>query len=114
MKAEGTPPSFQSDTTSINEILEIVQIEKEVFDAMLERVAYLHNMIHTLFEKMRDKGNEDWLTLKEVCQILNISERKVRNLQYGGKIGFVKHGKKSCYKAADIYAIAMGGVRDDE
>lgn len=81
---------------------------------MLERMAYLHNMVHALYEKMRDKGNEDWFTLKEVCQILNLSERKVRILQYGGRIGFVKHGKKSCYKAADVYAIAIGGGTDDE
>lgn len=81
---------------------------------MLERMAYLHNMVHSLYEKMRDRSGADWLTLKEVCQILNISERKVRNLQYGGRIGFVKHGKKSCYKAADVYAIVMGGGVDAE
>ena len=87
--------------------MEIVQIEKELFDAMLERMAYLHNTVHTLYEKMRDKANGDWFTLQEVCQILKISERKVRNLQYGGRIGFVKHGKKSCYKAEDVYAMAV-------
>lgn len=87
--------------------MEIVQVEKEIFEAMLERMAYLHNTVNSLYERMRDKGSGDWLTLQEVCQILNISERKVRNLQYGGRIGFVKHGKKSCYKAEDVHAIAM-------
>ncbi|MCM1142183.1 MAG: helix-turn-helix domain-containing protein [Muribaculum sp.] len=87
--------------------MEVVQIEKDLFDAMLERMAYLHETVCTLYEKMRDKCKDDWLSLQEVCKILNISERKVRNLQYGGRIGFVKHGKKSCYKADDVYAIAM-------
>lgn len=74
---------------------------------MLERMAYLHETVNTLYKRMRDKSKGDWLTLQEVCRILNISERKVRNLQYGGRIGFVKHGKKSCYKADDVYAIVM-------
>lgn len=87
--------------------LEIIQIEKEVFDAMLERMAYLHDTICSLYNRMRDKKDGDWLTLQEVCKVLNISERKVRGLQYGGRLGFVKHGKKSCYKAEDVYAIAM-------
>lgn len=74
--------------------MEIVAIDKEVLDAMFERMAYLHNMLHTLFERVRDKNPDDWLSLEETCRLLNISERKVRNLQSGGRIGFVRCGKK--------------------
>ena len=41
--------------------MEIVAIEKEVLDAMFERMTYLHNMLHTLFERVRDRNPDDWL-----------------------------------------------------
>lgn len=41
--------------------MEVVQIEKEVLDMMFERMAYLHDMIHTLFDRLRDKKPGDWL-----------------------------------------------------
>lgn len=74
-------------------------------------MAYLHKMLYKLFEKIRNKNSGDWLTLEETCELLNVSERKVRSLQSGGRIGFVKYGKKCCYKADDVFAIVMkGGV----
>lgn len=94
--------------------MEIVQIEKGVLDAMFERMAYLHKVFFTLFERIRNKNHDDWLSLEETCQILNASERKVRNLQSGGRIGFVKYGKKSRYKAADVLAILLKGGVDIE
>ncbi len=94
--------------------MEIVQIEKDVLDAMFERMAYLHKVFFTLFERIRNKNPDDWLSLEETCQILNVSERKVRNLQSGGRIGFVKYGKKSRYKATDVLAILLKGGVDIE
>lgn len=44
--------------------MEVVQIEKEMLDMMLSRMAYLHDMVHTLFERLRDKKFGDWLTRK--------------------------------------------------
>ena len=41
--------------------MEVVQIEKEVLDMMFERMAYLHDMIHTLFDRLRDKNRETGL-----------------------------------------------------
>lgn len=87
--------------------MEVVQIEKEVLDMMFERMAYLHDMIHTLFDRLRDKKPGDWLTLEETAEILNISTRQVRNLQNGGRIGFIRHGRKCCYKAEDVYDIII-------
>ncbi|WP_290159167.1 helix-turn-helix domain-containing protein [uncultured Duncaniella sp.] len=89
--------------------MEVVQIEKEALDMMFERMAYLHDMVHTLFERLRDKKFGDWLTPEETAEILNISTRQVRNLQNGGKIGFIRHGRKCCYKAEDVYALIKRG-----
>lgn len=81
---------------------------------MFERMTSLHKMIFNLFEKMRNKDRGDWLTLEETCAILNISERKVRNLQSGGRIGFVRYGKKCKYKAEDVYGLVMkGGIGNE-
>lgn len=66
-------------------------------------------MVHTLFERLRDKKFGDWLTLEETAKILNVSERQVRNLQNGGKIGFIRHGRKCCYNAEDVFALIKKG-----
>lgn len=42
--------------------MEIVQIEKDVLDAMFERMAYLHKVFFTLFERIRNKNPDDWLS----------------------------------------------------
>lgn len=74
---------------------------------MFERMTYLHNMICTLFEKLRDKESSDWLSLEQTCEMLNVSERKVRTMQATGKIGFARHGKRCCYKAEDVYNLII-------
>ena len=82
--------------------MEVVQIEKEVLDMMFERMAYLHDMIHTLFDRLRDKKPGDWLTLEETAEILNISTRQVRNLQNGGRIAFYRLDGKILYDEDDV------------
>lgn len=76
---------------------------------MLDKMNYLHSLICIMYDRMCDKHKDDWLTVKEVCKFLNISERKVRSLQRGGRIGYVRYGRKCCYKAEDVYALLMKG-----
>lgn len=81
---------------------EFVQIEKALLDEILNRVAYLRKIIIMLYERVRNKEPDDWLTTEQLCELLHTSESKIRSLKRGGHIGFTKCGKKHLYLAEDF------------
>lgn len=82
--------------------MDTIEIEREVFDALINRVDFLHKTVKALYEQLREKKLSDWLTTKQTCDFLNISERKLRSMKERGKIGFAHLGRLSQFKAGDI------------
>lgn len=82
--------------------MDTIEIEREVFDALINRVDFLHKTVKALYEQLRDKKLSDWLTTKQTCDFLNISERKLRSMKERGKIGFSHLGRLSQFNAGDI------------
>lgn len=82
--------------------MDTIEIEREVFDALISRVDFLHKTVKALYEQLRDKKLSDWLTTKQTCDFLNISERKLRSMKERGKIEFSHLGRLSQFKAGDI------------
>lgn len=82
--------------------MDTIEIEREVFDALIERVDFLHKTVKALYEQLREKKLSDWLTTKQTCDYLRISERKLRGMKERGKIGFAHLGRLSQFKAGDI------------
>ena len=83
----------------------LIQIEEEILKDMLDRVAYLHKLYIKLYESLRNKSIGDWLTMEQVCDILNVSDTKVRSLKKGGRIGFIKCGKTLRFDAGDVFSL---------
>lgn len=84
---------------------EFIQIEKSVLEEILDRTAYLRKVITGLYERVRNKEPNDWLTLEQLCELLNISPSKARSLKKSGRIGFVKSGKSYLYLADDAFRL---------
>ncbi len=82
-----------------------IQIEEEVFKDMLSRISFLRKQYVQLYERLRNKDFGDWLTIEQVCSILNVSDTKVRSLKKGGRIGFIKCGKTLRFSAGDVYSL---------
>ncbi len=82
--------------------MDTIEIEREVFDALIERVDFLHKAIKDLYNELRDKRLSDWLNTKQTCDYLHISERKLRTMKERGKIGFSHLGRLSQFKGGDI------------
>ena len=93
--------------------MEIVTIEKKIFELWQEKFNHFIHRMDALCTPLRRKQDK-WLDNCETCRLLNISERKVRNLQSGGRIGFVRCGKKCKYSAQDVSAIIAKGGADIE
>lgn len=82
--------------------MDTIEIEREVFDTLINRVDFLHKTVKALYEQLRDKKLSDWLTTKQTCDYLHISERKLRSMKERGKIGFSHLGRLSQFNAGDI------------
>lgn len=82
--------------------MDTIEIEREVFEALISRVDFLHKTVKALYEQLRDKKLSDWLTTKQTCDFFNISERKLRSMKERGKIGFSHLGRLSQFKGSDI------------
>ncbi len=82
---------------------EFIQIERTVLEEIFSRTSYLRKVITSLYERVRNKEPDDWLTLEQLCGLLNISPSKARSLKKSGRIGFIKSGKSYLYLAEDAF-----------
>lgn len=82
--------------------MDIIEVEREVFDALINRVDFLHKTVKALYDQLHDKKLSDWLTTKQTCDYLHISERKLRTMKERGKIAFSHLGRLSQFKGCDI------------
>ena len=75
---EGYPLPFYNPlsqtTTQIhyNFMAEFIQIEKSVLEDILGRVNYLHKVSRSLYERVRNKEPDDWLTMEQIAPYLGI------------------------------------------
>ena len=81
----------------------LIMIEEDVLKDILDRAAYLRKVIVQFYERIRDKGLDEWLIMEQVCGILNISDAKVRSLKRSGRIGYIKCGKTCRFHSGDTY-----------
>ena len=89
--------------------MDTIELEREVFDAIISRMEFLHKMVSALFDKLRDRRLSEWLTTAETCEYLHISERKLRSMKEQGKIGFSHLGRLSQFKGEDVANLVSGG-----
>ena len=82
--------------------MDTIEIDREVFDALIERVDFLHKTVKAMYNELRDNRLSDWLNTKQTCDYLHISERKLRTMKERGKIGFSHLGRLSQFKGGDI------------
>lgn len=109
-RREGYPPTFSNSYLTksplhihlIHKFMDTIEIDREVFDALIERVDFFHKTVKALYHELRDKKLSDWLNTKQTCDYLHISERKLRTLKERGKIGFSHLGRLSQFKGGDI------------
>lgn len=90
--------------------METIEIEKDVFFSMLERIDFLHKTISALYDKLRDRKLSEWLTTEQTCDFLHISERKLRSLKEHGRIGYSHIGRLSQFKGSDVAGLITKGM----
>ena len=85
--------------------MRIINIEKSVFEKMMERFDSFTQRVDAICSKNRDKSMEKWLDNQDACMILNISKRSLQTYRDNGTIPFTRIGHKIYYKHEDIERI---------
>lgn len=89
--------------------MEIVCIEKEVFERMVERAEMLARTVECLSGRSDGKRLGNWMDSAEVCRTLNISMRTLQTMRETGQIGYSRIGYKLFYKQEDVESLAVMG-----
>ncbi len=91
--------------------MRIINIEKSVFEKMMERFNSFAQRVDIICCKNRDKSMAKWLDNQDVCIILNISKRSLQTYRDNDTIPFTQIGHKIYYKSEDIDRIMPVGVQ---
>lgn len=85
--------------------MEITNIDKAVFEAMILQFRSLKDRIDFLCSKYKSKGLDQWLDNQDVCLMLNISPRTLQTYRDTGRISFSRMNSKIYYRVSDIEEI---------
>lgn len=82
--------------------MDIVNIERKVYEKMIDQFNVIAERVDELCGKGRDKSLQEWLDNTEVCEILNVSKRTLQNYRDCGKLGYTQIGYKVFYRTEDV------------
>lgn len=82
--------------------MEIITMNKEVFDLIIKRILLLSKQVNEMKSKYGDKAMSKYLNSSDVCDILHIKSRTLQTYRETGKIGFTQIGRKIYYRCIDI------------
>lgn len=82
--------------------MEIVIIEKKIFEELLASVRTLTEKVNTLNHHGSDKKMSNWLDGQDVCRLLHISQRTLQTLRDNRLIGFSQINRKFYYKPQEV------------
>ncbi|MDL2282125.1 helix-turn-helix domain-containing protein [Parabacteroides sp. OttesenSCG-928-G06] len=85
--------------------MEILSIEGRTFEAMIGRFEQFVQKVDALCQQNDSKELGSWLDGQDVCEILNISKRKLQTLCDSRQIAFSMVGHKVYYKAEDVQKV---------
>ena len=82
--------------------MEVIIIEKRVFDALLHQVKTIEEKVASLSGRYEDMGLKKWLDNQEVCEILKVSPRTLQEYRGNGLMPFSCIRHKMFYKPEDV------------
>ncbi len=82
--------------------MEIISIEKRVFDSMLSRLETIANKVVLLCDGNKEKRMKDWLDNQDVCQILNVNKKTLQSYRDKKMLPYSQFVHKIYYKPEDV------------
>lgn len=88
--------------TLIVNLMEIVILEKRVFDALIENANALARQVETLKRTCGDYKIAKWLDGEQVCRLLRISQRQLQTMRDKRIIGCTRLNRRFFYKPQEV------------
>lgn len=82
--------------------MEIISIDKRVFDTLTSRVEDVELKIERMYHSQEDMALKDWLDNQDVCQILGIGKRTLQIYREKGLLPYTRIEHKIRYKPEDV------------
>ena len=82
--------------------MEIISIEAGTFEAMNKALSSLIEKVRTKNGKLQKEDLNDWMDNQDVCNMMNISPRKLLTLRRTGEIPYSQVDQKTYYRKEDI------------
>lgn len=82
--------------------MEVVIIEKKVFELLLSRIQDLSAGVERLCDKNDGQAMNVWLDSEDACRRMRISPRKLQHLRDTHRIGCSQVNRKFYYREDDI------------
>ena len=81
--------------------MKVVAVEEQTFQLVCRRFSTFASQVKSIC-LVSSRKSEEWLSRREVCELLGISLRILQNYWDRGNLGYSQIGNKMYYKAADI------------
>lgn len=82
--------------------MEIITIEKKVFEAMLEQLGKLTKQMDALSRETDEKRMSKWLDNQDVCMALGVSLRTLQTYRDTRQLPYTQIGYKIFYRPDDV------------
>lgn len=92
--------------------MEIVTIEKKIFELWQEKFNHFIHRMDALFTPLRRKQDK-WLDNCETCRLLNVSARTMQTYRDTGKLPYSQINNKIYYKVSDVETFMQNHVKNN-
>lgn len=82
--------------------MEIISISLDIFNELVAQLEVIAKEAEFISRSSDDYAIQKWLDNQDVCEILNISKRKLQTYRDNGSLPFTQIEKKVYYKSKDV------------
>jgi len=85
--------------------MEVVTIESKAYKSLAEKIDL---MVKLLISQGKTNEQEQLLDTNDLCALLKISKSTAQRMRSNYRIGYIKSGRKTYYRQADVDAYLNG------
>lgn len=74
--------------------MEVITIESKAFKQLMEKLDALSEYVYKLKQQPTENDEDSWVSSREICDFLKISERTLQRLRTNGKVSYTNLGGK--------------------
>ncbi len=90
--------------------MEVITIESKAFKQLMEKLDALSEYVYKLKQQPTENDEDSWVSSREICDFLKISERTLQRLRTNGKVSYTNLGGKYYYQISQVKKLLKENV----